>query len=158
MNRHARFRTAPLALALAGSCLALSGVASATPPQTAPANTHSAIGNTQPSLMHRTGQAIDRGAITADVKARLIADSRTRAFDINVDTDVNDAGAIVTLEGTAPSIDAKRAATQVARQVDGVRVVHNRLTVTSDRTDNPQTMSAKAQAKTQDASEDNGHR
>jgi osmotically-inducible protein OsmY len=85
-------------------------------------------------------------AITAKVKAELLADSRTKAFDTNVETD----NGVVTLMGTAPSAESKRAATEVARKVSGVRTVHNRLTVTADRTANPQTLSAKAQAGSED--------
>lgn len=98
-----------------------------------------------PTLTQRVGNALDRGAITADVKARLLADERTKGFDINVGTEVNRGYAVVVLEGTAPSRASKQAATEVARRVSGVREVRNRLVITSHRTDHPRTLSAKTQ-------------
>lgn len=93
-------------------------------------------------------QASD-AAITAKIKTALMADERTKAFDVNVETDRH----VVTLNGTAPSLASKRAAAEIARRTHGVRHVVNHLMVTSDRTDNPKTLSAKAQA----AMKDDGH-
>lgn len=94
------------------------------------------------STMHHVGTAVSNAAITAQVKASLLADGRTKAFDINVDTDGQGQ---VTLSGTAPSLDSREAAGEVAKNVNGVTSVRNVLTVAADRTDNPQTLSAKAQ-------------
>ena len=63
--------------------------------------------------------------ITANTKARLLADSRTPALDINVDT----WNGVVTLFGTVTSKDAKAAAEADARQVSGVTGVANELLV-----------------------------
>src|SRR6185503_4513650 len=63
--------------------------------------------------------------ITTDTKARLLADSRTPALDINVDT----WNGVVTLFGTVSSKDAKAAAEADARQVSGVAGVANELQV-----------------------------
>jgi len=71
------------------------------------------------------GQTVDDAAITASVKAKLIADERTKAFDINVDT----AKGAVTLTGGADSADAKRAAQELAGEVDGVILIKNELMV-----------------------------
>ncbi|MCX7033240.1 MAG: BON domain-containing protein [Arenimonas sp.] len=71
------------------------------------------------------GQVLDDAAITASVKAKLLADERTKAFDINVDT----AKAVVTLTGGADSADAKRAAQELAGQVEGVILIKNELIV-----------------------------
>ena len=71
------------------------------------------------------GQTVDDAAITASVKAKLIADERTKAFDINVDT----AKGVVTLTGGADSADAKRAAQELAGEVDGVILIKNELMV-----------------------------
>ena len=71
------------------------------------------------------GQVLDDAAITASVKAKLLADERTKAFDINVDT----AKAVVTLTGGADSTDAKRAAQELAGQVEGVVLIKNELIV-----------------------------
>jgi osmotically-inducible protein OsmY len=71
------------------------------------------------------GQVLDDAAITASVKAKLLADERTKAFDINVDT----AKAVVTLTGGADSADVKRAAQELAGQVEGVILIKNELIV-----------------------------
>jgi osmotically-inducible protein OsmY len=63
--------------------------------------------------------------ITTDTKARLLADSRTPALDINVDT----WDGVVTLFGIVSSKDAKAAAEADARQVSGVTRVANELQV-----------------------------
>ena len=63
--------------------------------------------------------------ITSMTKMRLLADSRTPALDINVDT----RNGVVTLFGIVPANDAKRAAEADARKVSGVRRVKNELQV-----------------------------
>jgi osmotically-inducible protein OsmY len=63
--------------------------------------------------------------ITTDTKVRLLADSRTPALDINVDT----WNGTVTLFGTVSSKDARAAAEADARQVSGVTRVDNQLQV-----------------------------
>jgi hyperosmotically inducible protein len=122
-----------LVLALAGACL-ISSAAVMASPQDDTDTTHS-------TLQH-VGNALDHAAITTQIKAALLADSRTKAFDTNVETDGNGR---VTLNGTAPSAESRRAAGEVARNVNGVISVHNALVVTADRTDNPQTLSSKAE-------------
>jgi osmotically-inducible protein OsmY len=71
------------------------------------------------------GQVVDDAAITASVKAKLLADERTKAFDVNVDT----AKGVVTLTGGADSDTAKRAAQELAGQVEGVILIKNELIV-----------------------------
>ncbi len=63
--------------------------------------------------------------ITSAVKLRLLADSRTPALDINVDTTNGD----VVLFGIVPSAEAKAAAAEDARKVGGVKQVANELQV-----------------------------
>jgi len=92
--------------------------------------------------------AMGNAALTAKVKAGLVADERTKAFDTNVDTDGNGQ---VTLQGTAPTKEAKMAAAEVARKTSGVTSVRNHLVVSTDRTSNPQTLSAKTQDVSQDS-------
>lgn len=73
--------------------------------------------------------AMARGAadatITAKVNAALVADDQLKALSIDVDT----TNGRVQLTGTAPSPEARERATTLARAVDGVVEVDNRLTV-----------------------------
>lgn len=71
------------------------------------------------------GQAARDIYITSATKMRLMADEKTPALDINVDT----RDGVVTLFGIVPSEEAKRAAEADARQVSGVRQVRNDLQV-----------------------------
>ncbi|MBI4518776.1 MAG: BON domain-containing protein [Deltaproteobacteria bacterium] len=68
--------------------------------------------------------------ITSMTKMRLLADSRTPALDINVDT----RDGVVTLFGMVPGKEAKRAAEADARKVSGVKRVMNELQVVSSAT------------------------
>lgn len=77
------------------------------------------------------GQAIDDATITASVKAKLLADDRTKGFDVNVDT----RNGIVTLKGGADSQAAKLAAGQLAGQAEGVVLVKNELIVATPDTE-----------------------
>jgi hyperosmotically inducible periplasmic protein len=70
-----------------------------------------------------TGAYVDDSAITAKVKARLVEDPRTSAIAINVDTHRG----TVQLSGFAKDADEKKAATEVARSVSGVKDVKNDL-------------------------------
>jgi osmotically-inducible protein OsmY len=63
--------------------------------------------------------------ITSAVKMRLVADERTPALGVNVDT----SNGTVTLFGMVPSAQAKAAAAEDARKVSGVRSVQNELQV-----------------------------
>jgi osmotically-inducible protein OsmY len=78
-----------------------------------------------------TSQASGIGAaasdmwITSATKMRLLADPRTPALDINVDTRAG----VVTLFGIVPTQDAKAAAADDARKVSGVTRVVNELQV-----------------------------
>ena len=71
------------------------------------------------------GQTIDDATITASVKTKLLADERTKGFDINVDT----AKGVVTLTGGADSEASKQAAAKIAAGTKGVKGVNVNLTV-----------------------------
>jgi hyperosmotically inducible protein len=73
-------------------------------------------------------QAIDDATITASIKTKLLADERTKGFDINVDT----MKGVVTLRGGADSQAAKQAAQEVAGQAEGVVLIKNELVVAAD--------------------------
>jgi osmotically-inducible protein OsmY len=66
--------------------------------------------------------------ITTAAKMRLIANSETPGFDINVDTN----NGIVTLFGVVSTAEAKRASEAEVRKVDGVRNVVNDLQVVAE--------------------------
>ena len=66
-----------------------------------------------------TGQAIDDGVVTAKVKAKLIDDPMTKAHQINVETFKG----TVQLSGFVDDSEARSRATQVAKNVEGVRDV-----------------------------------
>lgn len=68
---------------------------------------------------------IDDAAITARVKSALAGTRGTRALKTNVDTKEG----IVTLTGTARSESEKELAEEVAKGVNGVREVDNRIRV-----------------------------
>lgn len=69
--------------------------------------------------------AIDDATITGSVKSKLLADERTKGFDINVDT----ARGVVTLTGGADSQMSKNTAGSLAASATGVVRVKNNITV-----------------------------
>ena len=69
------------------------------------------------------GRVIDDSAITAKVKSALIADSTTKAYQINVETFQG----TVQLSGFVDDAQARQRAEQVAENVEGVRDVNNKL-------------------------------
>jgi osmotically-inducible protein OsmY len=77
------------------------------------------------------GQVIDDATITTSVKTKLLADERTKGFDINVDTHKGK----VTLRGGADSLASKMAATKLAHTADGVVSVDNQLVVAASGTE-----------------------
>ncbi len=72
-----------------------------------------------------TGEAIDDGVVTASVKAKLIEDPTTKAYQINVDTFKGN----VSLSGFVESEQARARALQLARDVDGVKNVKDAMQV-----------------------------
>ncbi len=65
--------------------------------------------------------------ITTKINAALAADDQLKATKIDVDT----RNGHVVLSGTAPDTGSRERATSLARAVDGVVAVDNRLTVSS---------------------------
>ncbi|MDM0043711.1 BON domain-containing protein [Variovorax dokdonensis] len=72
-------------------------------------------------------KATDDATITASVNADLAKDPQLSALRIDVDTNAGK----VTLSGPAPTAQAKERAEQIARNVEGVSSVDNRLEVKS---------------------------
>lgn len=86
------------------------------------------------------GQATRDVYITSATKMRLMADEKTPATDINVDT----RDGTVTLFGVVSSEEAKKAAEADARQVSGVKRVVNELQVV------PKSQQARVEARDED--------
>jgi hyperosmotically inducible protein len=68
-------------------------------------------------------------AITTAIKTKLAAEHITSLGRIRVDTD---ADGVVWLHGTARTQDAIDKAISIARETDGVKDVHSRITVRKD--------------------------
>jgi hyperosmotically inducible protein len=68
-------------------------------------------------------------AITTKVKTRLAAEHLTSVTRIHVDTDKE---GVVWLSGTAKTQAAIREAIAIARQTEGVKKVHNSITISND--------------------------
>ncbi len=73
------------------------------------------------------GEHVDDSTMTARVKMALLEESASDAIDINVETSMG----VVQLAGFVDSEKVKSKAGQIAKDVDGVRDVSNRLTVKS---------------------------
>lgn len=80
---------------------------------------------TGPGRIESAGSAVGDLFITSAAKMRLMGSSETPALAINVDT----SDGIVTLFGSVPSAEAKKAATREVQKVSGVRSVNNELQV-----------------------------
>lgn len=75
----------------------------------------------------KVGRVIDDSVITSKVKAALIADSVTKAHQINVETHQGE----VLLSGFVESREARSRAGELARGVEGVHAVKNSLELRS---------------------------
>jgi hyperosmotically inducible periplasmic protein len=75
----------------------------------------------------KAGQVIDDTAITAAVKAGILAEPGLKVLKIDVDTK----DGRVTLSGSADSADNVKKAEQIAANVNGVKGVDNRLAVSN---------------------------
>ena len=71
---------------------------------------------------------ISDATVTAKVKTALLADKDVSAMAIDVDTE----GGIVTLSGRLPDATQATRAVEIARTIEGVKSVENRLTVQSE--------------------------
>jgi osmotically-inducible protein OsmY len=71
------------------------------------------------------GEVLDDSVVTAKVKAKLVDDPVTKAYEINVETFKGN----VQLSGFVDSAEAVSRATQLAKDVGGVKDVKNSLQV-----------------------------
>jgi len=76
----------------------------------------------------KTGEFVDDAAITAKVKTSLAKDPDVSAMKVNVDTDKG----VVTLKCEVKSDAERRKAATLAREVAGVKTVHNELSIRSN--------------------------
>ncbi|HEV2201995.1 MAG TPA: BON domain-containing protein [Bryobacteraceae bacterium] len=74
----------------------------------------------------RIGQSLDEAWIYTKIEAKLASNPATPALKIHVDVFKS----VVTLRGEVPSISAKQEAERIAKETDGVKLVHNDLEVT----------------------------
>ena len=79
------------------------------------------------STAANAGRVVDDSVITAKVKSALVADPTTKAHQISVETFQG----TVQLSGFVDDPEARSRATQVAREVEGVKDVKNSLQVRS---------------------------
>lgn len=152
----ARSRTTLLALLLAGGALALAGCDNKTnttagekvdsavvktdqATANATAKTESTAASAESSMKQGATDAkeavkdaastvatkVDDASITAAISAGLAKDADLSAVKINVDTK----GGMVTLNGPAPTAAAKARAEEIAKGVEGVSSVENKLEV-----------------------------
>ncbi len=82
-------------------------------------------GSSVKQSVHSVGAVIDDAAITAKVKAALLADSDLKSLGISTSTHNNE----VILTGTAENQTQIDRAATIARGVDGVKAVDNKLTI-----------------------------
>lgn len=75
--------------------------------------------------VERGAALADDAAITAKVKAALVAEPDVKGLAIDVDT----SGNVVSLKGFVPNDDTRKRAEQIASRVDGVKEVKNSLVV-----------------------------
>jgi hyperosmotically inducible protein len=94
---------------------AVSAAQSATTPATTPA----------PAADSSGGMGVKDSWITSKTKMKLVADKRTKARQIKVETQ----SGVVTLRGKVASPDERAAAEEITKAVDGVKSVRNTLEV-----------------------------
>ena len=72
-----------------------------------------------------TGESADDAALTSKVKSALIDDSRTKAHEINVETQHS----VVLLAGFVANSASRSAAGDIARSITGVKKVDNQIAI-----------------------------
>jgi hyperosmotically inducible protein len=87
--------------------------------------TGAAVGEKVAVGANQAEHALENGALTAKIKAKMALDDSVKALGINVDT----ADGVVTLTGTVHSQSERTRAVQLARETAGVTSVNDRLTL-----------------------------
>jgi hyperosmotically inducible protein len=77
------------------------------------------------AALDKLGSAIEDGAVTAQIKAALLADADLRALRVDVDTHAG----VVTLKGTVPTAASLARVERIAHDARGVKSVDSQLLV-----------------------------
>src|SRR5437868_9456376 len=127
-------RPSALLVALAAGTLLIAGCDQRAPTGSTAARTDrvdTTASNTAPSstatTTNKVATAADDAAITAKVKAAILAEPGLKSLQINVDT----SAATVTLSGSVDNADLKERAKQIASNTSGVKGVVDQLAVKS---------------------------
>ena len=127
MTRPKNARTA-LALLLGSAIISTSAYAESSTVDSAKSAASSA-GQAVDSSMNKVGNFMDDSTITARVKAALIDHKDIRSTDISVKTE----NKVVTLSGTVDSTTQQEQAVSVAKGVEGVTSVNDKLSVQNEK-------------------------
>jgi hyperosmotically inducible protein len=123
-------RPSALLVALAAGTLLIAGCDQRAPAGSTAARADSAtdkVETTVSNAANKTATATEDAAITAKVKAAILAEPGLKSLQINVDT--NDK--TVTLTGNVDNADLKERAKQIASSTSGVKGVVDQLNVKS---------------------------
>jgi osmotically-inducible protein OsmY len=116
---------AVLGSAVTAGCAWMDGKKETTASQPAAAHHQPATSQPAASTEPTAGESVDDAVVTAKVKAKLVDDEVTKAYQINVETFKG----TVQLSGSVDSAEARSRATELARDVGGVKDVKNSLQV-----------------------------
>ncbi len=83
------------------------------------------VGETAGQAADQARRALNDGAVTAKIKAKMALDDSIKALDIDVDT----AGTTVTLSGVVATEAQRQRAVQLAKETEGVTQVIDQLRV-----------------------------
>jgi hyperosmotically inducible protein len=114
-----------LSIAMCGAGLVLLTAGAAT----AQSTTDKAKASTK-AAVDKTEEVIDDSAITASIKAKLLADKKTSAFAIGVET----TNGVVTLSGKVTSSAERAEALKIAKRNKGVTRVVDKMTLEPKKT------------------------
>ena len=123
-------RPSTLLVALAAGTLLMVGCDQRVPADSAAAKVDRAtdkVGATVTNAADKTAMVADDAAITAKVKAAILAEPGLKSLQINVDTQA----ATVTLTGSVANTDLRERAKQIASSTSGVKGVIDQLSVKS---------------------------
>ena len=125
-----RNRSTALIVALAAGTVLMAGCDQRAPANPTAAKTERAADRTTAAVSNTADKTVivaDDAAITAKVKAAILAEPGLKSLQINVDTH----GATVTLTGTVDNPDLRERAKQIASNTSGVKGVVDQLTIKS---------------------------